>query len=462
MSRFFEIFYPCLWGIIEIWIGFYFFCRFLETKGKLLFAVLLGVCQITFFLFFPNGSAMELPVSIMLLTISGIWTGKVRGHAFLYAVITIEIMNLCHGIVHSMSVMMAPVLFVINPGMVSFLFMAVGSILSMALSMLCYGITKRYFCHEETGGERYAWMLLLPVLLIFFMSEYIGSAIYGNTIEIKPDGKVLNVNPYPVFFMQMLGLISLFCILYAYRKLVESFRLGREAALREREAHFLNQYVKEAKTRYEHTKAFRHDVKNHITIVKELLQNGAGKEALRYLGEMEALAADLSFRIATNNPALDILLGNKLGIAENSGIQVECSLIVPYPCGVKDIDFCIILSNALDNAIAACHRMGGEQRKYIRVAGELQGAFFLIEVINSVAEQNAMTDAAQMHEAIQENDKVYWGTGLNNIKVVAEKYDGAMEVEKKGKIFCLRVLLVIPQQPDSISPQSDVISQQEG
>ena len=61
----------------------------------------------------------------------------------------------------------------------------------------------------------------------------------------------------------------------------------------------------------------------------------------------------MSFPCSTNNPVVDILVGNKLGIAKSMGIDADCSLLLPYPCDIKDIDICIVLSNALDNAIHA-------------------------------------------------------------------------------------------------------------
>ncbi len=58
---------------------------------------------------------------------------------------------------------------------------------------------------------------------------------------------------------------------------------------------------------------------------------------------------------------------------------------------------------------------------------------------------------------IQNSDKgtgdIHRGTGLNNIKAVAEKYHGTMEVSTEEKRFILSVLLIIPQRPECISQQ---------
>ena len=124
-----------------------------------------------------------------------------------------------------------------------------------------------------------------------------------------------------------------------------------------------------------------------------------------------------------------------LGIAENSGIHVHCSLLLPYPCAVNDIDFCIILSNALDNAINACKKMNNNTQKYIHITGSTQGDFLLIEVKNS----------------FQGNKTLKKGTGLTNICSVAEKYHGTVNMKMQDNTFLLNVLLVIPQQAERIS-----------
>lgn len=45
------------------------------------------------------------------------------------------------------------------------------------------------------------------------------------------------------------------------------------------------------------------------------------------------------------------------------------------------------------------------------------------------------------------------GTGLSNIKKVAEKYGGAISIETQEDVFVLHVLLIISQHPESDSQQ---------
>ena len=212
-----------------------------------------------------------------------------------------------------------------------------------------------------------------------------------------------------------------------------------EISLLGQQEHSLNQYVEEAKARYDRTKSFRHDIRNHIAVVKKLLQSGKLEEAVSYMEDLDDMAEKMSFPCCTNNPVVDILVENKLGTAKSMGVDVDCSLLLPYPCGIRDIDICIVLSNALDNAIQAVKNPGAGTEKYIRVSGRIQGDFLMMEIENSSRGKGAFKE----------------GTGLSNVKKVAEKYGGAMSIETQENVFVLHVLLIIPPHPVSSTPQMD-------
>lgn len=422
---------------LEMLMEFWFFTGFLQKKGKLIYSILFAVFGMTVLTAFNLQGFWAFLVFILLLMMAGkLFYRADFVSAALYAVVTVEIMNLCFGLFNSLSYILFPVVFEKSPRFFGFILMGAGNTLALVLAVLCYlGVQKCCGC-DETAHRKYVFVILMPALLIFVASEYINETIYGNTLTTE-EGILSGVNPYEMLLMQVLGVASLFCILFSYKKLAESFRLNKEAAVLELQAHSLEQYVEEAKLRYEKTKSFRHDIKNHITVVKELLENQKTEAALQYVEGMENLTADLSFPVSTNHPVLDILLSNKLGIAEENRIEVSCSLIVPYPCGISDIDFCIILGNALDNAVSACNRVGSGKQKYIHVTGKAQGDFLLIEIENSCCGRKM----------------IQRGTGLANIRAAVEKYQGAMEIRTEGEKFVLSLLIIIPQQSGSISRQ---------
>lgn len=436
MADYMDFFNCYVMGIVQMLTGFYFFMKFIQKRVRLSVYFLFMVSGIIVIRCIPGGILEFLAYTLLLVAV-GIFIGHADWKAvLLYAALTVEIMQFSYGIVNSLSSILYPLAFLVFPKTAGFAFMILGNMASLLLAVFCCHMVWRYFSYLETLKKQYVFLILIPIWMIFFMGEYISSIIYGSIVT-DSGGMVADANHYQMFVIQVLGMASLFCIMFAYRKLLENVRLTMELSLLEQEEHSLNQYVEEAKARYEKTKSFRHDVRNHITVIKELLQRGQPEQALQYMEDMEGMAEELSFPCSTNNPVADILLGNKLGLAKSMGIEVRCLLSLPYPCPVRDIDFGIILSNALDNAISACKNMEDGLEKYICVAGRIQGDFILLEIENSY----------------QGNGKFKSGTGLSNIRAVAEKYHGAMSAKTQGTSFVLNVLLIIPQHSGDISQQ---------
>ena len=224
-----------------------------------------------------------------------------------------------------------------------------------------------------------------------------------------------------LLLLQVMGLAALLCTLYAYRRLRQGFQAQTSLQSLTQAVQAQKVYVAEAQLRCEQTKAFRHDIKNHLSVLDGLLGSGKTDEGRAYLKKLEAAAEALSFPYQTGSPVADILLGEKLGLAKD--IAAEVSLLLPKPCGIDDFDLCVIFANALDNAITAC-RSGGRDRT-IRISGKRQGDFYMLLFENTCSEQ-PLPPA---------------GTGLSNIKAVAEKYHGAVLTEKTGRKFSLSVLL---------------------
>lgn len=437
MAAYLTFFNSYIEGGIQLLIGYFFFINCLQKKGKFFYEMLSAVSGCALILLLPMGSVVQYLVYALFLMVVGILIYHVDWKSVLfYAALAVEIMELCMGIVNSLAGILYPWIAPSHQNAAAAISALLG-ILAFLVAAVCYRTVYRYFIRDEMMEKQYLFMILIPILLLFFTDEYINLILYGNTAVRNADG-MISVNHYQILFIQLFGMASLFCILFAYKKLLQNFRLSTKLSLLEQEEHFLNQYVEEARARYEQTKAFRHDIKNHITVVKDLLENGKREEALTYIGDLAEGTAALSFPCSTNNPVADILLGNKLGMAESMGIKVECSLLLPYPCPVRDTDFGIILSNALDNAIRACQEVEDGAEKYIRVSGRMQGDFILLEVEN----------------CFRGKKSVRRGTGLSNIKAVAEKYQGAMSIKTQDTSFLLSVLLVIPRHTESIPRQN--------
>ena len=457
MAEYLDFFNIYILGVMETFFQLYFLAKILKKKMWTPFYFLFAVGSVITNEFIPSGTIIGFVVFVLLISICGAFACHANfKDSILYATLTTEIMMLCSGIVNSLMSLQYPWLpaFFHEAGNIAVMLICEAA--SSLLSVFCYCIVYRYFSRDDlypvdalcpadapdtAMGMQQMFLIFVPILMIFIMSNYIKAIEYDFQFEILVDkGPAEHLFSHgQMLSMYFLGLASLFCILFSYKKLQQNFRLSTELSLLEQQEHSLNQYVEEAKTRYDRTKSFRHDIRNHIAVVKKLLQGGKLEEAVSYIEDMDDMAEKMSFPCSTNNPVVDILVGNKLGIAKSMGIDVDCSLLLPYPCSLRDIDICIVLSNALDNAIRAVKSLGTATEKYICVSGRLQGDFLMMEIENSFRGNGAFKK----------------GTGLSNINAVAEKYGGAMSIKTQENVFVLHVLLIIPQHSESSTQQMD-------
>ena len=250
-------------------------------------------------------------------------------------------------------------------------------VLFFALCICCYRAVLGLLARTEDSWTPYLGLLLFPVLFFFAAELYILQMDYSfflPIISLEEVGKHSTL-----LLLQVSGLAALFCTLYAYRQLCQGFAAQAELQSLVQAAQAQKVYIAEAQARYEQTRTFRHDIKNHLSVLDGLLRGGRLEEGREYLKKLETASEALSFPYQTGNPVVDILLGEKLGLAKE--IPAEVSLVLPTPCGIDDFDLCVLFANALDNAITACHSCSGE--KALHIGGKQQGDFYMLTFENT-------------------------------------------------------------------------------
>lgn len=302
---------------------------------------------------------------------------------------------------------------------------------SILLLFFTFYLIYRLFSGLMKDLENSAVLILtIPLLFISLVEQTILSSIYGDTvIWDNAEGLVFpQADHIDLILLHIFAYIGMWTALAAFQRLVKSMENERTIQLLEMQAREQEIYVKEAGIRYEQTASFRHDIKNHFLVLRELLTNGAIKKAVSYLSNLEESASSLSCPVHTKNAAVDALLGSKLMIAEQNGIHTETDIAIPSPCIIRDIDWCILLANAVDNAIEAGTFNAPGQ--YIKIWGRLKGNLYLLHIENSCSPM--------------EKTPAY-GTGLWNINAVVEKYHGTMEIAVRAQVFYLDILLLLSQ-----------------
>ncbi len=361
---------------------------------------------------------------LILYGMSRFALGNQKAVSWIASILANYISQLSFGIVNSVEAVIFP--HFIGKHLI-YVLVILATAVAFGICVCCYVTVLKFVSLKEKGQTSEIGLLLFPVLFFYIAELYIMQTSYTQVFIDASLG--LSLEEFSkhtgLMFLQALGLLALLCILYAYRRICLEFQTQAELRSLTQAAGAQKVYIDEAKMRYEQTRAFRHDIKNHLSVLNGLLNSGKLEKAIAYLQKLDMASAAMSFPYHTGNPVVDILLSEKLGLAKASGIATEVSLILSNSYGIDDFDLCVIFANALDNAIHACQSVRGT--KSMRILGERQGDFYMLSFENTCDHETSFQI----------------GTGLSNIKSVAEKYHGAMLTEKKGQRFSLNVLLNI-------------------
>ncbi len=220
--------------------------------------------------------------------------------------------------------------------------------------------------------------------------------------------------------------------------------------LSERQKHFAEeQQVKAMKKRLEEAENFygsirkvRHEMKNHMMNLKGLAESGQYREIEGYVQKMDETMQALEYKYTTGNAVTDVILNDRWRRAEQAGIRFEAEF--QYNGGIPVFDLGIVLSNLLDNAIEACEKLE-PGKGFIRLGLRQKKQFWLLDVENSfdgsvlLKEGNTLpltTKQTRMPPIAIEH-----GIGLENVRDIAERYFGGVNIKIEGNIFHVTVML---------------------
>ncbi len=267
------------------------------------------------------------------------------------------------------------------------------------------------------------YIFLLTAASCFIASGLVYVADYRTTNE-----------RFQIQTIKILSLIIVFCLLYILVSLLTSVLAKKYYSDLNR---ILEQQVQAQISHYEQRekantelRKFKHDYNNHINCIQALISSGRYEEVSEYLNKLSTLLPSDSFLYKTGNYLSDAILTDKQENAKKDKIQISFSGTIPT--SINNTDLCIILSNALDNAIEASRMCEGE--KEISVYGGYRHGYFILVMKNPTV--NNISDNTELPATTKE-DKLHHGFGLLNINTVVEKYNGFMKTECKDNQFVL-------------------------
>ena len=185
---------------------------------------------------------------------------------------------------------------------------------------------------------------------------------------------------------------------------------------------------------------FKHDLVNHIGVLRELMNEKKTEEAKEYIDTIWNIQDEFDLKIHTGDSFIDVIVNYYLYLAIKGNIEFVVLGKLTGKMPLEMFDITTLIGNILQNAVEAAIKADVPK---IRVEFIEHKKEIFIVVSNSVAERiNAKNDFFMTSKKDKENH----GFGLKNIVSTVEKYHGEcyMELIEENGEALFKISIAIP------------------
>ena len=137
------------------------------------------------------------------------------------------------------------------------------------------------------------------------------------------------------------------------------------------------------------------------------------------------------------NEAANLILSSFANRAAMQDIPLSIHAVLPNVLPIAESDLCVLLSNALENAIHACQKDdNGGVPGHIEVQTYEQAGKFFLQVSNDCRKPVQFDD-----HGLPVADRQGHGIGVHSICGIVERYGGVYSFSVQNGLFILRVSL---------------------
>lgn len=192
-------------------------------------------------------------------------------------------------------------------------------------------------------------------------------------------------------------------------------------------------YYKLMLEKEEETKAFRHDIMNHLYCMQLLLDEKEYTQLNEYMSELIGTVQKISYDIKTGNDLLNAIVMNIVN--DHSGVVIEWDGIIPPILSISQPELCTVFYNLLKNAAEA---VADQDNRCISVKIKLINNMFSVVIKNHSKEPIKEKGLFQTKKSEPGH-----GYGINNVKKIIDKNNGEFVTKYSDGLFIADILLPI-------------------
>lgn len=197
-----------------------------------------------------------------------------------------------------------------------------------------------------------------------------------------------------------------------------------------------NQYLNSVYTLDEHTRKVRHDLKNHMNIMRTLLEDeqGGRVKTIEYINQYVKQTSLMYETVKTDNKVVNAVINSKLLYCAENGINTSVSVCKDVS-NLSDVEICTVLGNLLDNAIEA-ELKNDEHEREIQLNINMEEDMLNIFVKNKIKE--SVLAANHELKTTKKDDKNH-GIGMKNIYDIVTRHNGYIDIYEETDYICFNL-----------------------
>jgi len=277
-------------------------------------------------------------------------------------------------------------------------------------------------------------------LVVFWGAMFV---VIGLTI----DSYYLNGKIYMDMSLTLLTCLTIFTLIMSWMYAMRLGDLYDDFAISSSRLEMANNQIEMQKEYYEalsgqmnEIREMKHDVRHFVGAASRLAEEGRLEDLRSFLNEYCEKTEMDQLPVFCENVIANSIIGYYYLRAKESEIPFESRSRIDHRAAMRDSELCILLGNALENAIDACQKMEINETRRISMEVGSKNGHFLLKFRNTYRNKLNIRDG----HCVSSKEGKSHGLGIKNMQKVVESYGGFIKIEYDEKEFTL--MAAIPER----------------
>lgn len=304
-----------------------------------------------------------------------------------------------------------------------------GILLTNTLYLVTAYILTRFF-HDKIKLKKEEYIIVIIFYIIFLIVVLLSIAMSRNVDFSLIWQKTFLILDMLMFIANIIVLKMIFHINQQNHYEMENALLYMQITQQEKR-------IREEEKNYREVQLLRHDLKRYLVTYRQLLQEGKYEVIEADIDKILGKRLNTNHCVYTENTILNAVICEKMEQCSIKNIKIEVQ--VNADKDMDSIEYGVVLSNLLDNAIEAEEQEKEENRYICLNIGVEQNMIHLVVsnyISESVLQNNALLETSKKNKQLH-------GIGLRGVKEFVNNKEGEIEIFEENHMLVVHICVCV-------------------